>query len=275
MVVKFIIIILISYNKLNYNYLGEIMVSNNNINNVAEPVQRAGCVTIGRMAPDFYALSTLGYIRLSDYRGKWVIFFSQPMSYTPVSTSEIINASRYYPEFTKRNAQFISLTTDNVFANLNWVYDVYLKTGIHVPFPVIADSDKEISQLYGMMNIDRTYEESVRDAFIINPEGKIMAILTLPITCGRSGYELTRILDSLQLTANNNLYTPADWTLGDPVIVPPPANYEALINSVETSESSGLQCPLWYLCLQNTYTVEDKNATVQQNICPKKYKTQK
>jgi peroxiredoxin (alkyl hydroperoxide reductase subunit C) len=194
------------------------------------------------------------------------------MSFTPVSTSEIINASRYYPEFTKRNAQFISLTTDNIFANLNWVYDVYLKTGIHVPFPVISDSDKEISQLYGMMNIDRTYEESVRDAFIINPEGKIMSILTLPITCGRSGYELTRILDSLQLTANHNLYTPADWTPGDPAIVPPPANYEALTKSVETSASTGLQCPFWYLCLQNTNTVENSDTAAQQNFCPKQQK---
>lgn len=254
---------------LNYNYLGAIMISNYNINNVAEPVQRTECVTIGRLAPDFYALSTFGYIRLSDYRGKWVVFFSQPMSYTPVSTSEVINASRYYPEFTKRNAQFISLTTDNIFANLNWVYDIYLKTGIHVPFPVISDTDKEISQMYGMMNSDRTYEESVRDAFIINPEGKIMAILTLPITCGRSGYELIRILDSLQLTANNNLYTPADWRLGDPAIVPPPANYDALINSVNTASSSGLQCPFWYLCLQNTYTVEGTNGAVQQNFCQK------
>ena len=240
------------------------MISNNDIDNVIEAERRGECITIGRLAPDFIALSTQGYIRLSDYKGKWVILFSQPMAFYPVSTTEIIETSRNYSEFQKRNVQFISLTTDNIFSNLNWIYDIYLKTGIHVPYPIISDNNKEIVHLYGMMNVDRTYEESVRDAFIISPEGRIRSIITLPITCGRSGNELLRILDSLQLTENQNLFTPANWNQGEPVIVPPPTTYNEIINRVNTMDEHDLQCLFWYLCYKNI------NATT--NIYAQKYK---
>ncbi len=208
-------------------------------------------VTVGRLAPDFRALSTHGYINLSDYRGSWVVLFSHPAAFSPVSTSEVIMGSYYFPEYLKRNVQIIALTTDNNFANLAWVYDIYNKTGITVPFPIISDNDKEISNLYRMVNPDRTYEESVRDAFIINPTGKIAGIVTMPHTNGRNATELLRIIDAMQTTEKYNYYTPAAWQVGDPVLVPPINTYDELINRVNTAAELGYNCPFWYLCYKN------------------------
>lgn len=231
---------------------------NNNENN-QDDYRRTECITIGRLAPDFTALSTQGYIKLSDYRGKWVLLSSHPMAFTPVSTTELISAAQHYSEFQKRNVQILSLTTDNNFANLAWVNDISRNTGINIPFPIISDRNYIISELYGMLNPDRVYEESVRDAFIINPAGKIRAIVTLPVSCGRGVREFLRIVDSLQLTDQYNLYTPSGWNPGDPVVVPPPNTYDELVNTVNNGASSGLLCPFWYLCYTNINTAQPIN----------------
>ncbi len=229
------------------------MISYNNIrsNNSNQTQRRTDNITIGRMAPDFIALSTHGYIRLSDYRGKWVVLVSNPSSFGAVSTTEIINAAQNYPEILKRNAVIIGLTTDNLYANLAWVYDIYQKTGITIPFPIIADSELEISELYGMLNPDRMYGETVRDTFLINPFGRIIAIITLPVSTGRNAQEMLRILDSIQVKEQYNLNTPANWQQGGPVLAPNPTSYDELINRVNTSESQGYYCPFWYVCYTN------------------------
>lgn len=242
------------------------MISYNNINNnLTQPPRGAECITLGRMAPDFIALSTKGYLRLSDYRGKWVILSSQSAAFGSVSTTEMIGVAQFYPELQKRNTELIALTTDNLHANMAWVYDIYLKTGITIPFPIIADGDLQISELYGMLNPDRLYGETVRDAFIINPFGRIRAILTLPLSCGRSGEELLRVIDSLQITEQYNLYTPADWHQGDPVLVPIPNTYDELISRVNNSEELGMQCPFWYVCYTDSPSVPnaDNNTNLQ------------
>lgn len=228
------------------------MISYNGINNNLNQPQRIGeCVTIGRMAPDFIALSTQGYVRLSDYRGKWVVLASQPSAFDAVSTTEIIGSAQINNELLKRNAYMIGLTTDNIYANLAWVYDIYQNTGITIPFPIIADADLEISELYGMLNPDRLYGESVRDSFIISPFGRIRAILTLPVSTGRNGEELLRVLDSLRIKEQYNLNTPANWKQGDPVIVPNSTTYDEIIYRVNNVESLGYNCPLWYVCYTN------------------------
>jgi peroxiredoxin (alkyl hydroperoxide reductase subunit C) len=237
------------------------MISNNSINNNSnQPQRRSECVTIGRIAPDFIALSTQGYVRLSDYRGRWVVLSSNPSAFGAVSTTEIINAAQLYSEILKRNAVIIGLTTDNIYANLAWVYDIYQETGVTVPFPIIADSELEISEMYGMLNPDRLYGETVRDAFIISPFGNIKAIITMPSSTGRNSHELIRILDSLQIKEKYNLDTPSDWKQGDPVLVPNPTSYGEIINRAIESESLGYNCPLWYVC----YT----NLPVEGNINP-------
>jgi len=243
---------MISNNNLHINKL------NSNVNN-QENERRPEFITIGRLAPDFAALSTQGYIRLSDYRGKWVVLSSHPMAFTPVSTTELIAAAQNYSEFQKRNVQLLSLTTDNNFANLAWINDISRNTGITIPYPIISDRNHAISELYGMYNPDRVYEESVRDAFIINPSGKIRAIITLPVSSGRGVNEFLKILDSLQLTEEYNLYTPSGWYPGGSVVVPPPNTYDELVNRVNNAASSGIVCPFWYLCYTNINTAQPTN----------------
>lgn len=241
------------------------MISYNSVNNnINAPPRKPECITIGRLAPDFIALSTQGYIRLSDYRGKWLLLASNPYAFGAVSTTEIVNLAQNYEEFKKRNVEVLSLTTDNLPANLAWIYEIYQRMGITIPFPIIADADLTISELYGMLNPDRLYGETVRDAFIINPFGKISSILSLPASNGRSIEELLRIIDAIQLTEQYNLYTPADWQPGDPVLLPTPTTLDEIITRVDTAEASGIQCPSWYVCYTNvpSVTQEGNNATI-------------
>ncbi len=224
------------------------MISYSSVNNVNTPAKRSECITIGRLAPDFIALSTQGYVRLSDYKGKWLLLASSPYAFGAVSTTEIISLAQNYEELKKRNVEVLSITTDNLPANLAWIYEIYKSTGIVIPFPIIADADLSISELYGMLNPDRLYGETVRDAFIINPFGKIRSILSLPASNGRSGEELLRIIDAIQLTDQYNLYTPADWHPGDPTLLPAPNTLDEIIARVNTSEVLGINCPSWYVC---------------------------
>lgn len=217
-----------------------------------------GRLTLGRLAPDFMALSTQGYIKLSDYRGKWVVFSSTPMAFTSVSTSEMLGAAILQRELEKRNATMIGLTTDNNYANLAWVNEVYQKTGVLNPYPIISDNDKVISNLYGMMSPDRLFDITVRDSFIINPQGYIRSILTLPITCGRSGEELLRVLDSLIITENYGLATPAGWKQGDPVLLPAPHNVEEMME-INQHTDPNLTCPFWYLCYTDLSSVAESD----------------
>lgn len=227
------------------------MISYSSVNNMNTPSTRSECITIGRLAPDFIALSTQGYVRLSDYKGKWLLLASSPYAFGAVSTTEIISLAQNYEELKKRNVEVISITTDNLPANLSWIYEIYQSTGIAIPFPIIADADLSISELYGMLNPDRMYGETVRDAFIINPFGKIRSILSLPVTNGRSGEELLRIIDALQFTEQYNLYTPAGWHPGDPALLPTPNTLDEIIARVNTSEALGINCPSWYVCYTN------------------------
>ncbi|WP_313343289.1 redoxin domain-containing protein [Sedimentibacter sp.] len=234
------------------------MIHNNNlVNNKNKHIfnlqnQRGiECITIGRLAPDFIALSTHGYVRLSDYRGKWMLLASYPFSFGSVSTTEVISLAQEYNELEKRNVQVLALTTDSNSANLAWAYDIYQKTGITIPFPIIDDTNMQISEMYGMLNPDRMYGETVRNSFLINPEGRIKSILILPISCGRSGKELLRIIDSLQITEEYNLQTPANWNLGDPLVLPVPNTYEEILEREVNQEELNINCPFWYVCYQD------------------------
>lgn len=221
------------------------MISCNNINQTQTIPNN---VTIGRLAPDFIALSTLGYIRLSDYRGKWVILASSPSAFGTVSTTELISAAQYYDAFLEKNAYYIDLTTDNIYANLAWVYDIYQKTGITIPFPIIADADLVISESYGMLNPDRQYGETIRGTFLIDPSGRIRAIYTTPVSTGRNMEELVRIFDSIQIKENYNFNTPANWKPGEPVLLPNTTSYEEIVNRINNKEILGYECPFWYVC---------------------------
>ncbi|WP_313347169.1 redoxin domain-containing protein [Sedimentibacter sp.] len=222
-----------------------------------------GHITIGRLAPDFTALSTHGPITLSDYRGKWVVLASEPGNFLATSTSSIVAASLVYNELQKRNTQQLFVTIDNVFSNNELLKQIYDDYGIIVPFPLIEDRDAEIAHAYGMINPDRIYEESVRDLFIINPEGRIRAILTYPRSVGRSSYEILRLLDALQLSEAYNVSTPTNWVPGDPVILPTRKTFYEGLNRYINSESSGIYCKPWYACYIDYNSLINNNKSIE------------
>lgn len=217
----------------------------NNINN---------CITIGRMAPDFTTLSTDGIITLSQYRGKWVVLMSEPGNFAAVPTTSLVAFAEHYDEFAKRNAQILVVTINSNFSNIEMLINIY-DNGITIPFPILEDRDAEIAHKYGIVNPDRMYEESVRDLFIINPEGKIRAILTYPVSCGRNTYEVLRIIESLQLTEAYNVYTPANWMPGEPVIVPTTQFFKEALLRRENGKDMGLNCVSWYTCFKDYYSL--------------------
>jgi peroxiredoxin (alkyl hydroperoxide reductase subunit C) len=241
------------------------MIYNCSLNKMNQPERRAGPITIGRLAPDFIALSTQGYIRLSDYKGKWLILIAHPSAFGAVSTTEIISAAQDYPYLSERNIEIIGLTTDNIYSILAWVNDIYQNTGISIPFPIISDADLALSEMYGMISADRMYGATVRSTFIIDPLGRIRAIITLPVSTGANGEEILRILESILINENYNLHTPANWKPGDPVVVPNPVSYEEMVSRAENSESLGYYCPLWYLCYTNLNT-ESVDATAPPQV---------
>ncbi|AVP55094.1 peroxiredoxin [Clostridium tetani] len=211
------------------------------------------CLNIGMKAPDFCATTTFGSIRLSDFRGKWVILFSHPGDFTPVCTTEFIGFAQCYPYFKKRNVQLLGLSIDSNPSHLAWVYSIYKNTGIQIPFPIIADRDGSISRMYGMVSPYISSTETVRSVFIIDENGIIRTILTYPLTNGRNIGEILRMVCALQTTDEEKVVTPANWIPGCPVMVPPPKTYNELIN--RRKDNPELCCIDWYWC----YKKQNKN----------------
>lgn len=228
-------------------------INNNNLNT------RRECLTIGRIAPDFTAITTQGPITMSQYRGKWVLFFSHPGDFTPVCTTEFISFTQLYPEFEKRNVQLLGISIDSNPAHLGWFYNILEFTGIKIPFPLIADRDSVIAATYGMVSPDRIYEQTVRDVFLIDPSQRIRAILTYPPTNGRNMYEILRLIDAVQVTDEFKVNTPANWMPGDPVIVPYPRTFDELLERANNPNIDGLNCVQWYMCYKDLPIEEIEN----------------
>ncbi|HKM01725.1 MAG TPA: peroxiredoxin [Sedimentibacter sp.] len=218
----------------------------NNIDN-----EQRQCLTIGRIAPDFTAQTTEGPVTMSQFRGKWVLLFSHPGDFTPVCTSEFIAFAQLNEEFVKRNVQLLGISIDSNPSHLGWFYDILQMTGIEMPFPLIADRDANVAELYGMVNPDRIYEQSVRDVFFIDPNQRIRAILAYPATNGRNMYELLRLIDALQVSTTYGVSTPANWMPGDPVIVPVAQTLDEAILRGTDPESLDLNCFAWWYCFKD------------------------
>ncbi|OPJ55146.1 peroxiredoxin [Alkalithermobacter paradoxus] len=206
------------------------------------------CLKIGMKAPDFSAKTTFGPMKLSDYKGKWVVLFSHPGDFTPVCTTEFIAFTQCYNAFKQRNTEIIGLSIDSNPSHLAWVHNIYKNTGIQIPFPIIADRDGSISRLYGMISESVSATETVRSVFIIDDKQIIRAILAYPLTNGRNIPEILRLLYAIQTTDEKKVVTPANWVPGQPVVVPPPQTYEGLIER-ETCPGD-LHCIDWYLCFK-------------------------
>lgn len=220
-----------------------------------------GNVKIGEFAPEFEAVTTIGNIKLSDYKGKWVVLFSHPGDFTPVCTTEFIAFSKANTYFEKLNACLIGLSIDSNASHLAWLYDIYLKTGIIVPFPVIADRSGEIARKYGMISNNISSTQTVRNVFIIDDKGIVRVVLVYPMNVGRCIPEILRIIEALQMSDRENASAPANWIPGQPVIVPSPTTFKGLQERVESIENdkNGIN---WYLsfkseeCKENRLEVE-------------------
>lgn len=207
-----------------------------------------GIVSIGMKAPDFYAVTTFGNMKLSDYKGKWVVLFSHPGDFTPVCTTEFIAFAEAFPLFEERNVQLLGLSIDSNPSHLAWVNSIYQTTGVEIPFPIIADRTGEIARLYGMIAPNVSTQETVRNVYFIDPNQIIRAILIYPLTNGRNIYEILRLIDALQITDKEKVVTPANWLPNTPTLVPAPKTYAELKQRQSNPEASNLSCKDWYLC---------------------------
>ena len=177
---------------------------------------------INDAAPDFEAKSTHGPLKLSDFKGKWVVLFSHPADFTPVCTTEFVEFAKRSDEFKKRQAQLIGLSVDSVTAHIAWIRNIEQHFGVKIDFPVIADLDTKVAQQYGLIHPSASETATVRAVFIIDDKAKVRALIYYPMTCGRNIDEVLRALDALQTADANACATPANWKSGEPVIVPPP-----------------------------------------------------
>jgi alkyl hydroperoxide reductase subunit AhpC len=175
---------------------------------------------LGDIAPDFEAETSQGKIKFHDWLGdSWGILFSHPADFTPVCTTELGTVANYYPEFEKRNVKVIALSVDGVDSHMEWIKDINETQNTTVNFPIIADEDKRIAELYDMIHPNASESFTVRSVFIIGPDKKIKLMMTYPASTGRNFDELLRVVDSLQLTANYSVATPANWKDGDKVVI--------------------------------------------------------
>jgi peroxiredoxin (alkyl hydroperoxide reductase subunit C) len=185
-------------------------------------------------------------MKLEDFKGMWLILFSHPADFTPVCTTEFIAFANIYEELKKRNVELLGLSVDSVSSHIAWIRNIEEKMGVKIPFPVIADLNKEVAAKFGMIHPGQSKTETVRCVFVIDPDSKIRAILYYPLTTGRNMNEILRIVDALQTTDKNKVATPANWKPGDPVVVPPPTTQEA----AEERVKAGYDCKDWYLCFK-------------------------
>lgn len=209
------------------------------------------CLSIGQTAPDFIAPTTMGPVRMSDYKGKWIVFFSHPGDFTPVCTTEFLAFATMAEEFESRNAALLGISIDSTPSHLAWIHSIQETTAVSIPFPIIADRVGEVASLYGMVAHDVSGTETVRNVFLIDPEQTIRAILIYPLTNGRNIPEILRLLIALQTTDKYNVVTPANWEPGEPVLVPAPKDYSDLEIRQNNPSSLGLQCENWYWCYKN------------------------
>ncbi|MCW0182563.1 MAG: peroxiredoxin [Zavarzinia sp.] len=185
---------------------------------------------LGDIVPDFTQDSTEGPIHFHDWLGSsWGILFSHPKDFTPVCTTELGYAAKLKPEFDKRNVKVLALSVDSVDSHKNWVGDIAETQGTAINYPILADTDRKVSDLYDMIHPNANDTLTVRSVFIIDPKKKLRLSLTYPASTGRNFDEILRVIDSLQLTDGYSVATPVNWKDGDDVIIVPSLQDPALI----------------------------------------------
>lgn len=192
---------------------------------------------LGDTAPDFSIDSTAGQISFHEWSGdSWVFFFSHPADFTPVCTTEMGRTAQLSSEFSARNVKPLGLSTDSVEEHVKWIEDVNDTQSCDLQFPILADADHKVAELYDMIHPGESETAAVRSVFIIDPRKKIRLTLTYPMSVGRNFDEILRVIDALQCSDENRCALPADWRKGDAVIIPP---------SISNEEAKGLFLNGW------------------------------
>ena len=185
---------------------------------------------LGDIAPNFQAKTTAGDIDFYEYLGNgWGVLFSHPADYTPVCTTELGKTALLKDEFSKRNVKVLAVSVDQLDRHAGWVNDINETQNVQVDFPLIADGDRNVSTLYDMIHPNASATATVRSLFVIGPDKLVKLIITYPASTGRNFNEVLRVVESLQLTANYSVATPADWNHGEDVIVVPAVSTEDAI----------------------------------------------
>jgi thioredoxin-dependent peroxiredoxin len=179
-------------------------------------------IRLGDTAPNFTAKTSMGEINLHDWLGdSWGLLFSHPADFTPVCTTELGRTAALGGEFQKRNVKPIAVSVDPMNSHQDWIKDIEDTQDVTMNFPIIADDDRQVAELYDMIHPNTSEKATVRTVFVIGPDKKVKLTLTYPPSTGRNFLEIIRVIDSLQLTANYSVATPADWKQGEDVIVSP------------------------------------------------------
>lgn len=218
------------------------MSTNGTINGTVTAAAPVSLPRINTPAPDFTAKTTLGDIKLSDYKGKWVVLFSHPADFTPVCTTEFLAFARKHDEFVKRNTQIIGLSIDSIYSHIAWIRNIEEKFQVEVRFPLIADLKGDVARAFGMLHPEASDTSAVRATFLIDDKGIVRAMIYYPLSNGRSIDEILRILEALQTTDKHGLATPENWHPGDACIIPAPQTQ----SGAENRKSEAEQYTDWY-----------------------------
>ncbi|MCU0334276.1 MAG: peroxiredoxin [Chitinophagaceae bacterium] len=189
---------------------------------------------LGDVAPNFQANTTIGPIDFYEYLGdSWGVLFSHPADYTPVCTTELGRTASLGAEFARRNVKVLAVSVDDLEKHKGWIGDINETQQVDVQFPIIADESRQVANLYDMIHPNASETFTVRSLFVIGPDKKVKLIITYPASTGRNFHEVLRVIDSLQLTAQYSVATPADWKDGEDVIVVPAISTEDAIKKFE------------------------------------------
>ena len=204
-----------------------------------------GLPRLNEAAPDFTAPTTHGVKSLSDYRGKWLVLFSHPADFTPVCTTEFMAFAKAAPDFAKLDAELLGLSIDSTHSHIAWVLNIKEKFGVDIPFPIIDDLKMDVARAYGMIHEGASDTSAVRATFLIDPEGKLRAMVYYPMSNGRSIAEFLRLLAALQTSDKHSVATPEGWQPGDKVIMPPAKTVE---EAKRRMASGDYECTDYYFC---------------------------
>jgi len=196
---------------------------------------------IGQAAPDFEAMTTQGPLALSDFRGSWLVFFAHPADFTPVCTTEFLAFAQRAEDFRKMNTALLGLSVDGLSSHLAWLRQIENELGQEIPFPIIADTTRQIARQYHLLSAESQLEETVRGVFIIDPEGILRLQLIYPMTIGRNIDEIIRCVAALQYSQKKGVATPANWQKGQ-------KGLQMLPSTIEDARSRAcVSSPLWWL----------------------------